>query len=537
MKRELPSVPLNRRDFLQASTMLGAAAMGAMVPARLFAAEKSAADGVRVIEPGGGAFHVGGKTQLFVDSLLVRSAEKVSFRLHPGRKHPANPLLKADQPWEGWRISLYGNVLYDAPLKKFRLWYTTDVSEDFPNFAVAYAESDDGIRWAKPLVGTIDSARGGRQHNCVLNESHLPSVMKDDRDADPQRRYKMIACVHKAKPEGGPHAFVSPDGLNWRRVSKEPICRSNDVITAYYDEERQLYVAFPKHSTAVRGEVRRCFAMSTSKDFVTWTVPRYVFTPDLRDDAGSLARIEEVRAQLDVPDDPALMRTEFYGIGVHPAESCTLAFPWVFTINNNARYGNHEGPSEIQLASTRDLETWERPFRTPIVPHGGPGEWDCGFLASQSRALRVGDEIRLYYDGANYTHGTPCIYREEGTGRGTKYTCSIGLATWQLDRFVSVDGPAEAGTLTTVPVIFTGQRLEVNADASGPDARLTVELLDAAGRPLAGFTASDPIITDSLRHTVKWDGRSDVSTLAGKPVVLRFTLRLASLFSFAFRPS
>ena len=49
------------------------------------------------------------------------------------------------------------------------------------------------------------------------------------------------------------------------------------------------------------------------------------------------------------PDDPKVMRTEFYGTGFYPAESCTVAFPWVFTINNNARYGNQEGPFELQL--------------------------------------------------------------------------------------------------------------------------------------------------------------------------------------------
>jgi hypothetical protein len=483
----------------------------------------------------GGPVGIGGRTQLFVDQMLVRSSLGVSFRLHPGAKHPANPLIRADQPWEGWRLGLYGNVIHDLELKKFRMWYTSDTSADFPNFAVCYAESDDGIQWRKPLIGTIDSATGNRRHNAVLNEAHLPSVIKDASDPDPRRRYKMIAYIHKDKPAGGPHSFVSPDGLNWTRVSKEPICRSNDVITAYYDEQRQLYVAFPKHSTAVRGQVRRCFAMSTSKDFSVWSAPRYVFTPDLRDDAGSLARIEEVRSQLDVPDDPALMRTEFYGIGVYPAESCTLAFPWVFTINNNARYGNHEGPSEIQLASTRDLETWERPFRTPIVPHGRPGEWDCGFLASQSRAFRVGDEIRLYYAGANYTHGTPCLYREEGTGRGTRFTDSIGLATWKLDRFVSVDGPAESGSLVTVPVVFTGRRLELNAVATKPEAQITVEFLDAAGNPDKAWGISDPVTGDSLRQCVTWKGMTDVASFAGKPVSLRFTLRSASLFSFAFR--
>ena len=82
------------------------------------------------------------------------------------------------------------------------------------------------------------------------------------------------------------------------------------------------------------------FWLITSKDFETWTEPTLVLTPDLRDDAGSLARIEEVRPILDVPDDPKEMRTEFYGVGFYPAESCTLAFLWMFTINNKARYGN-----------------------------------------------------------------------------------------------------------------------------------------------------------------------------------------------------
>ena len=163
---------------------------------------------------------------------------------------------------------------------------------------------------------------------------------------------------------------------------------------------------------------------------MTWSEPQLVFTPDLRDDAGCLARIEEVRPVLDVPDDPVLMRTEFYGIGAYPAESCTLAFVWMFTVNNNARYGNQEGPGELQLAVSRDLLHWERPFRQPCVPRGKLGEWDCGFFGTQARALRVGDEIWLYYGGSNYTHGTPCLYRDEGTGRGTEYT---GRLAWHLD--------------------------------------------------------------------------------------------------------
>jgi hypothetical protein len=98
-----------------------------------------------------------------------------------------------------------------------------------------------------------------------------------------------------------------------------------------------------------------------------------------------------------------------------------------------------------------------------------------------------------------------------------------------------VDGPAESGSLVTVPVVFTGRRLELNAVATKPEAQITVEFLDAAGNPDKAWGISDPVTGDSLRQSVTWKGVTDVASFAGKPVSLRFTLRSASLFSFAFR--
>mgnify|MGYP007111999232 FL=1 len=60
-------------------------------------------------------------------------------------------------------------------------------------------------------------------------------------------------------------------------------------------------------------------------------------------------------------------------------------------------------------------------------------------------------------------------------------------------------------------------------------------LCDAAGTPYPGFEASDAIQGDNLRHAVAWGGQADVSSLRGKPVVVRFALRDAELFAFAFR--
>lgn len=483
-----------------------------------------------VADPPASPFPIEDKAQLFVDQVLVRDSRNIVFTLHPARKHPENPLLKADQPWEGWRLEIYGNVIHDDEENLFKMWYLGEENETFPNYAVYYALSQDGIHWEKPLMGTVQAEKYP-QHNVIAADIILPSVIKDNRDPDPARRYKMIGWDQKRHAY---HTWLSPDGLHWTPLSQEPLCRSGDVITGYYDEQRQLYVAFPKIGYDVRGHTRRVFWLITSPDFLTWSGPELVLTPDLRDDASSLARIEQVRPLLDVPDDPALMRTEFYGMGVYPHESCTLAFVWMLTINNNARYGNHEGPGELQLAVSRDLRQWERPFRVPCVPRGGLDEWDRGFFVTQSRALRVGDEIWLYYSGSTYTHGTPCLYRAENTGRHTQHTSSIGLALWDLDRFVSADAGAEGGTLTTVPVTFTGNRLELNA-RTRENGSITVRLLDAAGKPLPGFDESAPITGDNLRHTVLWNHAPNLSTLIGKPITLEFTLHNAELFSFAFR--
>ena len=108
----------------------------------------------------------------------------------------------------------------------------------------------------------------------------LASVMKDNHDPDPGRRYKMICWLQE---DHGYHTMVSPDGLHWTRFSKEPICRSGDVITGYYDERLEKYVALPKIGHPVRGHNRRVFWMMTSEDFATWTEPKLVITADQRE--------------------------------------------------------------------------------------------------------------------------------------------------------------------------------------------------------------------------------------------------------------
>jgi len=481
------------------------------------------ADARASAEAHGSAPHdVGTFSQLFIDDFLVASSTGLSARQHQARKHPANPLLVADQPWEHRWVQIYGDVRYDASEGLFRMWYITDTGDLFPERSnTCLATSRDGIRWEKPLIGTVPS-RTGIRTNVVMKSVELASVIHDPSDPDPSRRYKAI-CWIDSGPDRGALTLVSPDGLTWRRYSPGRIFECSDVVTGFRDPRSGRYVALLKVFADIGGARRRVFDVSTSTDFLNWSQPEPALRPDARDDAGSAARIERIRSLLtDAPDDPAALRTEFYGSGFYAAESCIVGFPWIFTINRET--GPHSrsnvGGIDLQLAVSRDFKHWERPFRTSCLPQE-PGAWDEGMVVTQSQAVRFGDEIRLYYAGMNHAHGMS----KQGGG--------IGLASWKLDRFVSRDAADEAGTLTTIPLVFGGDRLEVNADV-GAAGVLTVEPLDLDGRPIPGFGPSEPVRGDSLRHSVSWRG-GPITALRGRPLRLRFRLQRASLFAFAFR--
>jgi len=244
----------------------------------------------------------------------------------------------------------------------------------------------DGIRWEKPLIGTV-KARNGQPHNAVVALMHHASAIKDLRDPNPQRRYKMVGFGYKEMK--GYQTLVSPDGIRWTRLSTEPIAPDADVISAYYSEDIGRFVAFPKIHQQVFGIRRRAFSTIFSDDFVSWTTPVSSFVNDLRDDAGTLAAVERIRPLLDEPDDPTQMRTEFYRVGVYQAESCTVGFARMLMISARGRYGNHQGPLELQLAVSRDLINWKRPFRTPVVEFGELHEWDGAHFSNAAEAIRV----------------------------------------------------------------------------------------------------------------------------------------------------
>lgn len=91
--------------------------------------------------------------------------------------------------------------------------------------------------------------------------------------------------------------------------------------------------------------------------------------------------------------------------------------------------------------------------------------------------------------------------------------------------------------MITRPIRFEGSRLILNAATSAAGG-IRVEIQDAAGTPLAGYSLADAheFVGDQIDAVASWKGGSDLSALASQPVRLRFVMKDADLYSLQFRP-
>ena len=91
----------------------------------------------------------------------------------------------------------------------------------------------------------------------------------------------------------------------------------------------------------------------------------------------------------------------------------------------------------------------------------------------------------------------------------------------------------EEGRFTTLPMTIAGQKLVLNVKTKHA-GHVLVEVTDRKGRALSGrsFDEADPITGDYTNRTVTWRGESNVKVDPEQPVLLRFRMRAAKIFSF-----
>jgi hypothetical protein len=476
-----------------------------------------------------------GSKQLFLDDHLITAQTNITRTIHPAQKHPNNPIVFQTEPWEGDNVLIYGSVIREG--SKFRMWY-------YASGYLAYAESDDGLHWRKPVFDII--RKDGRDTNLLVEcrddpepdkrsveeyeagvSNAIPhynimnTVFLDPLDPDPQRRYKMTYCSFDFSVAGvrrGLGIAGSPDGIHWKLIRSFVSDTSTDSSHSMLDLRKREYVHYGRtayyppgveevwsRSEWVRGsQKRRAVARIASKDGVNWDYTEYGSSPvslsaDLKDPVG----------------------TEIYDMMVFPYESVYIGIPRVFY---NRSPGDAGTLLEPQLAVSHDGVTFSRVGdRSAFIPCGAIGEWDrFNNEVSSNPPIEMGDELWFYYCGrlARHKHYADVGGKDSGGGR---FRNCIGLATVRRDRFVSLGASFDGGTITTKPVRLAGDTVHLNAKARF--GSITVEV-DKNGTVLV---ESLPVANDALDTPVHWkDGQLNSMDI---PVTLRITLKNALLFA------
>lgn len=477
---------------------------------------------IRAAEPT--AIDIGTRRELFVDEYLLAKRDGVELRLH--QPTPREIVLVCDSPWEGSGCG-YETVFRDGD--RIRMYYIaadltnadgTKLFASRPIYA-CYAESTDGIHWKKLELGLFEF-NGSRKNNIVWAAPRLDNFtpFKDSNPAcPPGERYKAVTSG-----AGGLFAMRSADGIHWSRISDKPIIAKGAFDTqnnAFWDPLRQHYWCYIRDFHNGVRDIR----VSTSKDFRTWTEPRLLEFGAAPDEP---LYTNQVRPYERAPHLFIGFPTRYVERKLTPAALRSLPDPEhrARRMKFSPRFGT--AITDGLLMTSRDGLTFHR-WDEPFIPPGpqrrdnwlyGDGYQNLGLLETPAWDPTAPPEFSLY---AGEDHW-------KGPKRLRRYTMRI-------DGFVSLHARRKPGEVLSKPLLFQGKELTINFATSAAGS-IRVELQDNDGKPMPGYTLAecDELFGDTLDRTVTWKDKADVSSLAGRPVRLRFVLGEADLYSLQFRP-
>jgi len=479
---------------------------------------------------------LGNRRELFVDDFLIAQSQNAVFLLHnPVRREL---VLKFDAPWEGSgsdfeRIIRVGDrirMYYMAT--KLTVANGTRLSHQ-PTYA-CLAESQDGIHWTRPNLGLFEF-QGSKQSNIVWSAPKLDNFTPF-LDTNPKclagERYKATSRGEKAL-----YGFKSADGIHWSRISEQPIITFGWFDTqnnAFWDPVRQQYWCYVRGfhdrngaDTTDTADGIRDIRVSTSADFHTWTQPKFLRFIDSPDEA---LYTNQVEPYYRAPQIFVGFPTRYVERNFTPAAMAALPDPGhrQRRMKFSRRFGL--AVTDGQFMTSRDgyaFHRWNETFLPPGPQRDnnwiyGDGYKCLGLLETPSEDFGGENELSFYADEGEWKEG------RDGD--------SLRRYTIRIDGFVSLHANQARGEVVTKPIVFSGRTLSLNF-ATTAAGSIWVQLEDAAGRPLPGFTRNeaDEIFGDKLDRTVTWQNRSDVSSLAGQPIRIRLALREADLYSLKFQ--
>ncbi len=451
------------------------------------------------------AVAIGTRLELLLDRHLIESLDNAKLQLnHPVRKEIALPM---DSPWEGIGSGVYSCVFRDGG--KIRMYYRATsglLSDEDETQYCCYAESEDGIRWARPDLGiALQDLFPG---NNIVMAGHLSHDFSPFLDTNPDcplnQRYKAIA----GNWNEGLFGFVSADGLHWELIQEEPLITDGNFDShnlAFWDEGKRRYICYSRYFRKQSpGEAEftgvRCIQSSESADFLHWGPQR----PNVYDEAAPLEHFY-TNATMLCPG----------------AEHVYLSFPMRFMPERNKiKDFPKVGVSDNVILSSRDGLHWDREFLEAWAKPGrNPRNWTERSHIVARGIIDTSPEEFSFYSCEHYEWDETHIRR----------------LTIPRHRFASVGAGYNGGSFVTKPVVFEGERLVLNYATSAAGS-VSLQLEDEVGQPINGFTFADceVLYGDELDHAVVWGEARTLAKLAGTPVRIRFMLKDADIYAFRF---
>lgn len=453
---------------------------------------------------------IGSRIELFVDNYLIEKMNGAELKLHSPQEKEIS--LRFDKPWEG-RFVGYPTVIKDGEI--YKMYYRGyPVVGSAKSQVTCYAESYDGVQWTKPNLGIIEIFET-RDNNIILQDpvfSHNFSPFIDKKPGiEKNKRFKALAGSRKS----GLHAFVSADGINWRKMQDKPVITKGAFDSqnlAFWSESELCYVSYFRVSYKGVRSINR----ATSKDFINWSEPVQM---DFGDTPLEHLYTNQTHPYFRAPHIYIALPMRFMpGRKVLTDEQARKQNVFINEIRGNS-YAND--CAEVAFMTSRGGNKYDRTFMEGFIRPGlDPGNWASRAGMAALGVVSTGHAEMSIYKQHHYTQPTHNI---------TRYTL-------RTDGFASLHACYNGGEMITKLLRFSGNKLLLNF-STGAAGGVKVIILDNNESEISGYTLedADEIVGDSIDRIVTWKGIPDVGSLSGKPVKIKFVMKDADIYSLQFR--
>ena len=394
---------------------------------------------------------------VLVQLLLCAFNQTLSWSQTRWIKSNNNPVLNGGpaNAWDGGRV-FYHYVLFDG--SKYHMWYVGyNPTLNVPP-AIGYATSPDGLQWTKYANNPVMRPISGSWEAEGL---FTPVVIFDGVS------FRMWYSANDASYVSATGYATSPDGINWTKLSANPILRLGASGT--WDDAEASVASIIFDGTSYKmwylgqsGDYVYRIGYATSSDGMNWT--KYTNNPVLN--AGPPGAWDE--AFVYMPD------VHFDG---------TTYQMWYNGFSPTA--------ARIGRATSSDGVRWTKDPANPVLDVGSPGTWESKEVG-HPRVLFDGNKLKMWYIGVDQQINVRIGYASSEVSTTVSNQKNESLLT-QYALFENYPNPFNPATTIAYHLPRASQVKLLVYNLAGQHVRTLVDAPQAAGR-----------------FQINWDGKDDI---------------------------